>query len=140
MKELFRVQEAGATPQELEDLQTSLGYALPAAYLRFLAETNGAECCIHDGNAGECLAMWQVNEIIAMNQGYQIQRWLPQVLAIGPDGGGDAIVFDRSSLSHPDAWPLTRVGFGDLEAEGMILQASSFAEWASNEFRLTKGG
>jgi len=27
-----------------------------------------------------------------------------------------------------------------LQADGMILQAHSFADWASNEFRLTKGG
>lgn len=125
-------------PQELEDLQTSLGYSLPSAYLRFLAETNGAEWCIHNGNAGECLAMWQVNEIIAMSQGYQIQRWLPRVLAIGSDSGGDAIAFDRSSLFHPDSWPVARVGFGDLEADEMILQANSLVDWVSNEFRLIK--
>lgn len=139
MREFFRVTQPGATVQELAALQKTLGYALPDAYLSFLAKTNGAEWCIHDGNSGDCLAMWEVNEIVTMNQGYQIQRWLPQVLAIGSDGGGDAIVFDRSSLSHPDAWPVARGGFGDLEAEEMILQASSFAEWTSNEFRLSKG-
>jgi len=122
------------------DLQVALGYNLPTAYLRLLAETNGAEWGVHDGNSGECLVLWQVNEIVTMNQGYQIQRWLPDVLAVGSDGGGDAVVLDRSSLSHPDVWPVARVGFGDLEADGMILQAHSFADWASNEFRLTKGG
>jgi len=140
MKEFFRVQEAGAASQELADLQAALGYNLPAAYLHLLAETNGAEWGVHDGNSGECLVLWQVNEIVTMNQGYQIQRWLPDVLAVGSDGGGDAVVLDRSSLSHPDVWPVARVGFGDLEADGMILQAHSFADWASNEFRLTKGG
>lgn len=139
MKQFFRVQEVGATPQMLADLQAALGYHLPAAYLHLLAETDGAEWGVHDGDSGDCLVLWQVNEIITMNQGYQIQRWLPHVLAIGSDGGGDAIVLDRSSSSHTDAWPVARVGFGDLEVDEMMLQANSFALWASNEFRLTKG-
>lgn len=88
MKELFRVQRPGATPQELADLQVALGYDLPRVYLSFLTETNGAEWCIHNGNNGDCLALWQVNEIVTLNQAYQIQRWLPHALAIGSDGGG----------------------------------------------------
>jgi hypothetical protein len=139
MKELFRVQRPGATPQELADLQVALGYDLPRVYLSFLTETNGAEWGIHDGNSGDCLALWQVNEIVTLNQAYQIQRWLPHVLAIGSDGGGDAIVLNKSSLSHPDSWPVARVGFGALDVDEMTLQASSFAHWASSEFRLIKG-
>jgi len=137
MKELFGVQSAGATSQELVDLQTALGFALPDAYLSFLRETNGAQWGIHD-TGGDCLALWQTGEIVRMNQDYQIQRYLPNVLAIGSDGGDDAIVFSKVSLSPPNAWPVARVGFGALDADEITPLADSFVEWVTDEFRLTE--
>jgi hypothetical protein len=135
MKELFRAQEIGATPQELADLQAVLGYALPCDYLIFLAETNGAEWGIHD-RGGDCLALWQVSEIVSMNHESQIQRWMPRVLAIGSDGGGDAIVFNQEASPEPNSRSIVRVGFGTLDKDGMTLLADSFVAWGGNEFRL----
>lgn len=137
MKELFCLQHLGALPHDLADLQAMLGYTLPNAYLSFLAEANGAELGIHD-SGGDCLALWQVNEIVTLNGDYQIQRWLPNVLAFGSDGGDDAIVFNKAASPEPDSWAVVRVGFGALDADDMTLQAGSFAEWADNEFRLIK--
>lgn len=123
--------------KELFQVQGWLGRNLPLQYLAFLRETNGAELGVHDRD-GDCLCLWSVTEVPEMNAAYSIQRWLPDAVAIGSDGGGDAMLLDMSLAAEPECWPVVRVGFGALAREEFFVQAPSFAGWAAREFRLVR--
>ena len=135
MKEIFRVNEPPMSPEAERLLRIWVGRPLPAAYVMFLRETNGAELGKHD-QEGDCLRLWSAEEIPEDNQGYQIQKYLPGTFAIGSDGGPDAILLDMTASEDPDAWPVIRVGFSDLDRDEFCQQASSFGAWADLEFRL----
>lgn len=134
MRELFKVTGVSASRQELDDLQRQLGSVLPDAYLTFLRETNGAEWCIHDIDE-DCLNFWKAHEVPELNVAYEIQLWLPDVLAIASDGGDRAIILDRTT-PDPNYWPLFRVEFGALCREGFEPVAKNFNDWVQREFRL----
>jgi hypothetical protein len=108
---------------------------LPRQYLAFLQESNGVELGVHD-EGGDCLCLWSAAEVPELNAAYSIQRWLPDTFAIGSDGGDDAILLDMSAAPEPECWPVIRVGFGALDREEFLVQASSFVAWAALEFRL----
>jgi hypothetical protein len=61
---------------------------------------------------------------------------VPELLAIGSDGGGDAIGFDRAASSNPELWPVVRIGFGNLDRVDFVHLASGFQDWQRLEFRL----
>jgi hypothetical protein len=133
-KALFRVLNPPATTAELTILRTVCG-SLPLSYLDFLAQCNGAESGVHD-EGGDCLAIWSSKEIPELNEAYQIARWVPELLAIGSDGGGDAIGVDRAASPDPELWPVVRIGFGNLDRADFVRLASGFQEWQHREFRL----
>ena len=135
MKQYFRVVQKPCAAESIGQLESALGHGLPKQYKELLLQTDGAEWAIHD-DEGDCLLLWPTVELIERNADYEIQRWLPDVVAIGSDGGGDAIVLDRSASPDPDYWSVARVPFAALERDEFILQAQSFAEWVTSEFRL----
>lgn len=137
MKELFQVQQPPATDTAIESLRRWVGKDLPSRYLALLREANGVELGAHDED-GDCLCLWSATEIPELNAAYSIQRWLPDTFAIGSDGGDDAVLLDMSAGVDPEGWPVIRVGFGALAREEFFLQAPSFAEWATLEFRLVR--
>jgi hypothetical protein len=135
MKEFFHVHATGASQQDIQDVLAVLHHGLPFAYTALLAETNGAESGIHD-KGGDCLRLWSTYEIVQLNHDYQIDRWLPDVLAIGDNGGGDAIVLDMSASPEPDDWPVVQVGLGDLDRASFQALAINFQQWIEHGFRL----
>src|SRR3974390_2114178 len=105
----FKVVNPPATPEALARLSSIFG-ALPDSYLAILATSDGVECGIHDKD-GDCLVLWPTGQLPKLNSDYEIQRWLPEVIVIGSDGGGEAIGFDRSTASDPELWPVVRIPF-----------------------------
>ena len=133
----FRCIAEPASPEAIQAIESWLQRDLPSGYVALLLETNGAEWGIHD-EGGDCLCIWPPDIVREYNEGYSVQRWLPGTVAIGSDGGDDAILLDCSGSADPELWPVIRVGFGALDREEFELQGASFAEWASNEFRLRR--
>ncbi|MBV9467725.1 MAG: SMI1/KNR4 family protein [Abitibacteriaceae bacterium] len=135
MREYFRVTAAGASLDALNELQQQLGHVLPDAYLALLRETNGAEWGVHDVS-GDCLQLWKAQEVPELNAAYEIQRWLPGVVAIASDGSGRAIILDTTIVTEPNLWPVLRVEFGALERDEFTPVATNFLAWVEREFRL----
>src|ERR1043166_36209 len=107
-RNLFKATRPPASKRDLIKLMSSHQGGLPQSYLDFLALCNGAESCINDRN-GDCLVLWSTNEIAELNDAYSIPHYLPEFLAIGSDGGDDAVGFDRRG-STPNEWPIVRIG------------------------------
>lgn len=134
MKEHFKVNQTPADDLQISMLLKNIG-ALPSAFLEFLRETNGSELGVTDAG-GDCLILWAADEISQNNENSKVQEYLPLAVAIGSDGGDDAILLDKSKSDDPEKWPVVRVGFGALDPDEFVLQATSFSEWASLRFRL----
>jgi hypothetical protein len=134
VESFFRVLQSPASAPALAELESECG-ALPRSYLAFLSESDGAESCVHDRD-GDCLALWSAREVPKLNGAYQVARWLPEFLSIGSDGGDSAVGFDRAAAPDPEAWPVVRIGFGNLDRSGFVHVAVGFREWWDREFSL----
>ena len=75
-------------------------------------------------------------EIPGLNEAYQIARHVPELLAIGSDGGGCAVGFDRGGETDPESWPMVRIGFGNLDRADFVRLASCFRDWRKAGFQL----
>ncbi len=132
---IFKTTKSPASEGELAGLVAGSGGLLPASYLAFLRQSNGAEDCAGD-EGGECLALWSAGEIGGLNEAYGIPRYAPEFLAIGSDGGGDAVGFDRAASLDPEKWPDVRIGFGNLDRRDLAKLAGGFQEWWQRGFPL----
>jgi hypothetical protein len=138
LSRLFKVLQSAASDADIRKLRAFAG-DLPSVYAALLKQSDGLEACVHD-EGGDCLAIWSVREVLDLNPAYKIARWCPTLLAIGSDGGGDAIGLDRQPAAPADAWPIVRIGFGNLDPAEFVVLAPSFQAWLDGEFRLRAGG
>jgi hypothetical protein len=132
---VFKIVQRPAPRRDIGALLAAFGGSLPASYLDFLTESNGAEYRASD-EGGECLALWSAGEISGLNEAYAIPRYLPEFLAIGSDGGDDAIGFDRIASPDPEKWPVVRIGFGKLDRADFRTLSPGFREWRQHGFPL----
>ena len=62
-----------------------------------------------------------------LNGDYQIGKYLPNVIGIGSNRGGDCYALDyRSDTESP---PLVQVPFGDLAPESVTILGRRLASW-----------
>jgi hypothetical protein len=119
-----------ATSATVAHLQDHFG-ALPGAYLGFLSLTNGAEF------SNSTLVIWSVADVVELNDAYPFARYVPEFLAIGSDGGGSAVWFDRARSQNPEDWPVVCVDFSDLDRKEFVLISSNMATWAHDHCPIT---
>lgn len=116
----------GATNGLIEKVEQALGFHLPEDYKAFVRWSNGGE-----GQVGNIyLSLWRVENIKELNEDYQIGRYLPHVVGIGSDAGGECYAFDYRIRGAAPAFIL--VPFGDLEPEAVNVVGSSFREALEN--------
>jgi SMI1 / KNR4 family (SUKH-1) len=111
--------KAGATIQQIGVVETLLGRMLPAEYKEFLLWSNGGEGKFFDNY----LSLWQIEELPTLNADYKINVYLPNVIAIGSNGGGEGIILDFNNSVEP---ALKRVPFGDLDFASSFVLGESF--------------
>ena len=112
----------GATIRQVKAAAQSISYKLPDDYVELLLWSNGAEGFIGE----EYWVLWSVEEIGELNLAYQVGNYLPGMLAIGSDGGGECIALDYRRQNPEPA--LVRVPFGDLSPESIIQLGSNLSE------------
>ena len=126
--------EAPASDGDVTKIQAEVrlfvGHSIPEDYISFLRWANGGEGTI----GGVYVSLWPTQELVQLNKDYQVDKWMPNALVIGTDGGSKAYIFDfRDQLKEP---PLYRKGFGDLlgglEDEYATRIANSFTEWLAS--------
>jgi hypothetical protein len=132
----FEYPESPASPEEVELLEKWLGNNLPSEYKKFLFETNGAETPIGVQEPDDSVVLWSAKEVSELTKAYCYEQYLPGLIAIGSDGGGESIVFDTTHSNNSEEWPLYRVPFADLTKEAMVLLAVSFKDWVTNGYTL----
>ena len=111
-----------ATIQQIKAVAQSISYKLPDDYIELLLWSNGVEGFIGE----EYWVLWSIEEINELNLAYQIGDYLPGLLAIGSDGGGECIALDYRFQNPEPA--LVRVPFGDLSPESIIQIGNTLGE------------
>ena len=105
----------------LREIEAALGVVLPHDYREF-AVTSGK---VERNFGGSYLALWGLDEIVRLNQGYEMGETFPGLILIGSDGGGEAVGFDFRT-SPPCVVLVNFVSSGWHEA---IVQAETFTEF-----------
>ena len=110
-----------ATEELLAAIQSKAGVALPADYLDFMREANGAE-----GFVGESyLQLWPVEDIAPSNERLKVARRAPGLLLFASDGGDTAFAFD--TRSHPATY--VDVPFIPIDLEEITPRGHTFIEF-----------
>ena len=93
----------GASLKAITDLNQAVGRELPVWYTSLLEDTNGIEGVVGDG---DYLALWTAEEVVPLNDGYEVKEFVPGLLLIGTNGGGVGFGLDlrqpRMSLIEVD--------------------------------------
>jgi hypothetical protein len=92
-----------ATENAIDECQNQLNVKLPREYVMFLRTANGGEGFI--GNS--YIILWGAEELVCMNEAYEVQRYVPGLLIFGSSGGGEAYGFD----TRPSRWNIVQVPF-----------------------------
>ncbi len=119
----FRI-EAQREPSSESDIEKLVEFspiAVPEDYLEIVREATEVEI---DVDGGAFLRIWGAAESVAMNEDYEVQRYLPQGLAVGDDGGGNAVIYLNSGSSSG----VFLCDFGALDEEEMRFLASSLED------------
>jgi hypothetical protein len=112
------------------EIKINIGFTLPDDYKFFLSHYQGYETFIKDFY----IVLWDKLEVSELNNGYEIQYYLPQVLAIGSNGGGEMIGLH---YKEKDNYEIILLPFGSLnEEEHQIIIGTSFTNFLE---RLEKG-
>lgn len=105
-----------------QQVMVSLGnlFPLPNDYKEFMLWSNGGE-----GNIGShYLSLWKIEDVMQLNNEYQIQKYLSgKSLAIGTDGGDNCIGFYWGESTTLFLQPL-----GDLDLSENRFLSSSFTD------------
>ena len=111
----------GADADAIRTAEASIGLTFPEDYKQFLARTNGGV-----GNVGpNYLSLYRVEELKQLNDGYEGSRYVPSVLLIGSDGGGEAYVFDL----RKSPWAIARIPFIGMDLKYLSPMADSFSQF-----------
>ena len=109
-----------ANAADVDRLSASVGVALPIDYLDFLREHNGGEGFI----GGNYIIFWKAQELADFNREYEVEKYAPNILLFGSDGGGEAYGFDTQS----SAMPIVRIPFIGMERRYATPVAKDFPD------------
>ena len=109
------------TPEELEKVEREYNVSLPNDYKEFILESNGAE-----GPIGKesYLAIWPINEIIELNNEYEVEEAQPGLIYFGSDGGDMAYAFDKT-----DNMSIVEIPFISIDVNDKKVLGTNFEEF-----------
>ena len=107
----------GVDSKDITVIEERLNASFPQDYITLLKRSNGGE-----GYVGEnYISLWKVEDLPALNEEYQIQKYLSEkFLGIGTDGGGICYGFclDKN-------YSIFKCPLGDLDINEVVIVAKS---------------
>ena len=124
LNDCFRVDAyKSASPQEdIEALENFSDLTIPEDYLGIGRVMTEVEILV---NEKSYIRIWGAARCVEMNDAYQIQKYIPNSLAIGDDEGGMALIV----MAGPRGMGIYTVGFGDLDANDAKFIAPSLSKF-----------
>ncbi|KNY30131.1 Cell wall assembly/cell proliferation coordinating protein, KNR4-like protein [Pseudobacteroides cellulosolvens ATCC 35603 = DSM 2933] len=80
----------------INEVEKNLKFCFPKDYLNFLLTGNGGEGWVGENSY---LSLWKIDEIISLNEAYEINEFAPGLILFGSDGGLNAYAFDSRNES-----------------------------------------
>ena len=120
--QLMYATAAGATAPEIASAEAHFGVRFPPDYVALLLSTDGGGIEVADG----IVEFWRVEKLVKLNTDYEIRLWLPELVAIGTDGGGKcyALRYDEPRVAPT----FVRVPLGDLDRESIVKVGTTVSE------------
>jgi len=107
--------------EEIKELQDFSIIDVPIEYIDIIRVASEIE--INIGNK-MYIRIWGASGCIEMNEAYEIQKYLPNSIAIGDDEGGGALIY----LQGKDGFGIYYNRFADLDIEEAVKIAPSLTE------------
>jgi SMI1/KNR4 family protein SUKH-1 len=111
----------GASESSLKEAQARLQILLPADYVAFMSEANGATGFV--GNS--FLNLMPIEELANRRERLKSDKHTPGLLIFGSDGGGMAYAFDTRS----NPMPIVEMDFVTIDVNKAKVRAVSFVEF-----------
>ncbi|PGD63031.1 SMI1/KNR4 family protein [Bacillus wiedmannii] len=114
----LEAQESPASKEAIQELQKFSSIDVPLDYLEVIQHCTNAEINVQNELY---IRIWSPTDCIEMNEAHDIQKYIPNSLAIGDDEGGKALLY----VDRKEGFGLYTVDFGDLDIEETIKIAPS---------------
>ena len=114
-----------ATPSSIENAEKFFNIKFPNDYKEFLQFTNGLEGETTDSY----LVLWSAEELIELNQAYNVKEFVSNIIVIGSDGAEDAFGFDTTNMTIVK---LPFIGMGHIANEKL---SDTFADFLSSQIK-----
>jgi len=109
---------SSSSNEALNDVEHAFGKRLPDDYRAFLLRYNGGEGFI----GKHYLVLWQVEQLVDFNKGYEISKYAPGFIVFASTGGGEGFAFD----TRANPYPIRQVPFIGMSLEDGIFVAENF--------------
>ncbi|MGR3778233.1 SMI1/KNR4 family protein [Bacillus paramycoides] len=114
----LEAQESSASKVVIQELKKFSSIDVPLDYLEVIQHSTNAEINVQNELY---IRIWNPTDCIEMNEAHDIQKYIPNSLAIGDDEGGKALLY----VDGKEGFGLYTVDFGDLDIEETIKIAPS---------------
>ena len=114
-----------ATPSAIETAEKFFNLRLPTDYKEFLQFTNGLEGETTDNY----LVLWSAEELVELNQAYNVKEFVSTIILIGSDGAEDAFGFDTTNMTIVK---LPFIGMGHIANEKLF---DTFGDFLSSQIK-----
>ncbi|MWC31264.1 SMI1/KNR4 family protein [Paenibacillus sp. MMS18-CY102] len=119
------VKEAPASDEDVRELQNFSSIKVPCEFEEISRIATELEISV---NSKMYIRIWSPSGCIEMNEAHNVQKYIPDSLAIGDDEGGNVLIY----LEGKDGFGLYMVGFGNLDVEDAILIAPTLRDLLVN--------
>lgn len=112
-------------PSTLESISKLVLFSaipVPQEFLDIIKTKTEIEICV--GNK-KFIRIWGADGCIEMNQAYEIQKYIPNSLAIGDDEDGNAIIY----VVMDEKVSVYSIAFNDLEIDEMIYISKTLEDF-----------
>ena len=107
------------TAAEVAVFLNQVDFTLPAGFIEFFKEANGAEISTDDNY----IILWALTEMLQLNKEYKVEEFAPEFIIIGSDGGGAAFAIEKST---GEIYEMPFIGMSKEEA---TFRGKTFAEY-----------
>ena len=119
-----------ATHTAIETAEKFFNLKLPTDYKEFLQFTNGLE----GETADSYLVLWSAEELVELNQAYNVKEFVSNIILIGSDGAEDAFGFDTTNMTIVK---LPFIGMGHIANEKL---SDTFGDFLSSQIKQENKG
>lgn len=117
-----------AKNDDIDKIEKTSNIKLSNEYKNFLKLTNGGEGFIGENSY---VMFWAVEELIELNESYEVNDYAPGLFVFGSNGGGEAYAFDTRSSSMN----IVQIPFVGMDIDLIQQMATTFNEFIENLYR-----